>query len=49
MLAVFMAFSRLYLYVHYPTDIFGGIIVGIFAGYTGYWIVMKLKNKMYSV
>lgn len=38
-LAVFMAFSRLYLYVHYPTDIFGGIIVGIAAGYIGYRII----------
>lgn len=43
-LAVFMAFSRLYLYVHYPTDIFGGIMVGIAAGYSGYWIVSKLQK-----
>lgn len=38
-LAVFIAFSRLYLYVHYPTDILGGIIVGVVAGYIGSWIV----------
>lgn len=43
-LAVFMAFSRLYLYVHYPTDIFGGIIVGIAAGYIGYRIIGKLHK-----
>lgn len=42
--AVLMAFSRLYLYVHYPTDIFGGIIVGIAAGYIGYRIVRKLQK-----
>ena len=41
-LAVFIAFSRLYLYVHYPTDILGGIVVGIFAGYAGNWIVSQL-------
>lgn len=39
LLAVFIAFSRLYLYVHYPTDILGGIIVGGAAGYIGSWIV----------
>lgn len=38
-LAILIAFSRLYLYVHYPTDILGGIIVGIAAGYIGVWIV----------
>lgn len=34
--AVLMAFSRLYLYVHYPTDIVGGIAVGILLGWVGY-------------
>lgn len=28
-LAAIIAFSRLYLYVHYPTDVIGGIAVGI--------------------
>lgn len=32
-LACLIAFSRLYLYVHYPTDILGGIFVGLAAGY----------------
>lgn len=34
-LAVLIAFSRLYLYVHYPTDILGGILLGIACGYMG--------------
>ena len=42
-LSCFIAFSRLYLYVHYPTDILGGIVVGILAGYLGYQMVVKLK------
>ena len=29
-LAVLIAFSRLYLYVHFPSDVFCGIIIGIF-------------------
>ena len=38
-LAVFIAFSRLYLYVHFPTDILGGVIVGVIAGVIGYYLV----------
>ena len=38
-LAAMIAFSRLYLYVHYPTDILGGMAVGVIAGYTGSRIV----------
>lgn len=31
-LAVLIAFSRLYLYVHYPSDILAGVVIGIMAG-----------------
>lgn len=41
-LAVLIAFSRMYLYVHYPTDILGGMIVGIVSGYIGYLIVDRV-------
>ena len=30
--SVLIAFSRMYLYVHYPTDVLGGMIVGCAAG-----------------
>ena len=33
--SVLIAFSRMYLYVHYPTDVLGGMIVGCAAGYFG--------------
>ena len=36
-----IGFSRMYLYVHYPTDILGGILVGIVAGYIGYIVVNR--------
>ena len=46
--AFLVAFSRMYLFVHYPTDIFGGIILGTLFGFCGMWIVngfMKLMKK----
>ena len=45
MLACLIAFSRLYLYVHYPTDILGGILVGIAAGYIGYMAVSRWMER----
>ena len=43
-LAILISFSRLYLYVHYPTDIFAGIILGIIVGYLGYKLVVFGKS-----
>lgn len=47
-LACLIAWSRLYLYVHYPTDILGGVLVGITAGYLGCRAVkgwIRWKNR----
>lgn len=33
--AILMAFSRLYLYVHWPTDVLGGIVLGAAVGWAG--------------
>lgn len=35
-LAVLIAFSRLYLYVHFPTDVLGGAAVGVLIGIVVY-------------
>ncbi|MGM9680808.1 MAG: phosphatase PAP2 family protein [Eubacteriales bacterium] len=43
-LAVLIAFSRLYLYVHFPTDILGGIAVGILVGWLGAFLSGKLEK-----
>ena len=40
-IACLIAFSRMYLYVHYPTDILGGIIMGIGCAILGYFTVEK--------
>lgn len=36
-LAVLIAFSRLYLYVHYPSDVLAGALIGIICGWFGYY------------
>ena len=41
-LAVLIAFSRMYLYVHYPTDVIASIILGIGLAILATWIVGKL-------
>ena len=40
-LAVLIAFSRLYLYVHYPTDVIFSIFMGIGFAFWGTWLVKK--------
>ena len=40
-LACLIAFSRLYLYVHYPTDVITSVILGTAFGFLGNWLVNK--------
>ena len=40
-LAVLIAFSRLYLYVHYPTDVLTSIVLGIGIAFWGNFLVKK--------
>jgi len=37
-IAVLVGASRIYLMVHYPTDILGGFVIGIVAGVCGYFL-----------
>lgn len=44
-LAAIIAFTRLYLYVHFPSDILGGIILGIACGWIAYRIINWIQYK----
>lgn len=49
-LAVAIAFSRLYLFVHFPTDVLAGIVIGVVLSYAAKYIVDRLvKNGRWGV
>ncbi len=41
-LAFLIAFSRLYLYVHYPTDVLFSMVIGTIFAFVGYWLAGKI-------
>ena len=47
-LAVMIAFSRLYLYVHYPTDVLGGIVVGLLSAWLAGKLIAGLRKKRFT-
>lgn len=44
-LAIVIAFSRMYLHVHYPSDVLGGIILGLTCAYISMGIVKYIINR----
>ncbi|MDO4739489.1 MAG: phosphatase PAP2 family protein [Eubacteriales bacterium] len=44
-LAAPIAFSRMYLFVHYPTDILGGLMLGLVCGWLGAKIGRRLLYR----
>ena len=42
-LAVLISFSRLYLYVHYPTDVLFSVVFGILFGILGNHLAQKIN------
>ena len=42
-LAALIAFSRLYLYVHFPTDVLAGIVIGCLLALAAYLIIKRVR------
>lgn len=45
-LSAVISFSRIYLYVHYPTDVIAGILLGIFSGWAAMIIIKTISGRL---
>ena len=44
--AVLIAFSRLYVGVHFPSDVLAGVVTGILSSYVGQFLFEKISEKI---
>lgn len=45
-LALLVAFSRLYLFVHFPTDVLAGALLGVCCGWLGWYLCRPLAARL---
>ncbi len=46
--AAIVSYTRIYLGVHYPLDVFVGALVGLFAAFLVWWIILKFRPELHS-
>ena len=46
--AILMAIARIYLVVHFASDVLAGILVGLLGGYVGTILSRKLPDAFYD-
>ena len=46
--AALIAFSRMYMFVHFPTDVLFGIALGIFFGFLSFKITEFAEKKVFK-
>ena len=46
--AILVSYSRIYLGVHYPGDIFGGMVIGVSSAFLCYGLIQKFKPQLVS-
>lgn len=47
-LGTLMGISRLYFYVHFPTDVLAGVILGFFCGFAGVFLMKKVQQTKFG-
>ena len=48
-LAILIALSRLYVGIHYPTDILGGAVIGLVSACLSLWLVPKAEKRFPAI
>ncbi len=46
LLAITIAFTRLYLYVHFPSDVLAGMVLGILSGWIAYQMLSYIQRRI---